>query len=181
VVAECILVAITTYPANWVHFTWWYQGIGFMYSVVGGVLGFESSTFWFLVCSAVLVIGSVLVMSFADCTVFEEAYDTAGPAVYIAGDYTLHWVLPVIALALRRTTGVKLLPRSAAVALLLLYVWQRYGCASQALARGRASLTLVQRAQPVAGIRVQSSGLNYVRAATRVHGGIRWHCYVSIR
>jgi hypothetical protein len=103
VVAHIQFVGIAAYSADWNHYTWWYQATYTVYALLS-ILNFDRYYFFFFQCLAIQVIFAVLLMSFVNCVVFETAYHDAGPAKYIGGDFGLHYLPNLVALALVDTT-----------------------------------------------------------------------------
>lgn len=112
-------VGIAAYSADWDHFTWWFQAT---FTVVGllAIVGLDAYIFFFFQvhsprvlraaflrivltsqqCLAIQVVSSVILMSVVDCGVFEDAYTALETEEYAGGDFALHYLPNIIALAL---------------------------------------------------------------------------------
>jgi hypothetical protein len=125
-IAHVVLLAIVVYPANWVHFTWRYQ-LAFATYAVLGVFELEHHYFWVIVSMSAVVMMTVLLMSYSDCGVFETAYATVPTGAYIGGDFALHWLPSLLAVALvpiaRIPTDPAIVINSVCATTVILFEW----------------------------------------------------------
>lgn len=132
------VVAIAAYSADWDHFTWWFQATFTVYAILG-VVGVEVYYFFFFQSLQLQIISAVLLMSLANCEVFEEAYSNLKPETYLGGDFSMHYLPGVLSLALCRDSKIILSDRTVTTQIWLapgLFLtwqffhapWEVYGC-----------------------------------------------------
>lgn len=86
-----IVSVMALYPADFVHLTWWYHGLMAVYAFLS-IVGQERAVYFFTQTVAVAVWTTVFIMGQLECRLFEDAIESAGPAVYVGGDFYLHWL-----------------------------------------------------------------------------------------
>lgn len=146
------LVSIVDGGPNAQHYTWISIGMFTMYAFAE-MLGYGKHYFWFVMSVQLHVIPSVMIMSFDDCDVFEDAFHQNGEAVYITGNFAMHYAPSVViyAMATRQHIfcGVQKAARqiwvSFAIYLAWYYFespWDVYGCRLPAVLGLLGSLSL---------------------------------------
>lgn len=94
-----IVSAIAAAGADFQHFTWWSIAWWALYGMLEEVdLG--PTMFWLFMSLQILVITGVVIMGATDCDVFEEAFESLGATGYIVGNFAMHYLPSLTALAL---------------------------------------------------------------------------------
>jgi hypothetical protein len=90
ILIHVIFSGIAMYSANFEHYTWIDIFVFGLWMVLR-VYKLEKYAFWFVQCIQFQVIVSVMIMSFRDCVVFEDAFRENGYLKYIPGNTAMHY------------------------------------------------------------------------------------------
>jgi len=100
-----VTVALVTSGPNFHHFTWVsILSLG-AYSALACV-GVEQYFFWTFMSIQAKVIFGVIVMSAAQCGVFERAYESNGALGFILGNFAMHYLPALLAMFMARREHV---------------------------------------------------------------------------
>jgi hypothetical protein len=89
-----VIVSLTTYVADYNHYTWVNIGAWGAYSLAS-VLGLGPLLFFFFMSMQSQVILGVILLSLSNCYVFTHTYETVGPLIYIIGNFFMHFLAPL--------------------------------------------------------------------------------------
>jgi len=87
--------------SNLTHFTWW-SILFFMFYAFWGISSNESKLLWFFITIESIVIGGVMLMSMAECTLFKNTETDIGGTIYFFGNFAIHYLPLLIAVAFTR-------------------------------------------------------------------------------
>lgn len=79
--AHLTWVAVAVAGANFEHMTWVSILLFGVWCMLRPI-GLDGPLFWTYMAIAAVVISGVVIMSFKDCGVFEDAYNSVGPTMY---------------------------------------------------------------------------------------------------
>jgi hypothetical protein len=164
ILTHVTFIAISVGGADFEHLTW-VSVLLFAFMTMSRAIGLDIRFFWAYMTLQSIVLAGVAMGSFADCTVFESAFDTYGAAVYIFFNFMIHYFPSnaQYALATRKhiSPGINSVGVQCSLGLGTALVWlhfedpmETYGCAlpSTLGVTGLVAMTLVTL---VAGISCQ--------------------------
>lgn len=94
IITSVVIALVGSSGSDFSHFTWWSIGWLGIYGMLEEIdLGIRY--FWFYTTVQVIVVMGVIVMGFSDCTVFTDTFENTGAALYISGNFAMHY-LPIL-------------------------------------------------------------------------------------